>query len=451
MVYCYSYNNYRYNFGGESILNKVYLLYGLGITNNAIRKFFDSQNVKYIIYCDDSANNDAIFDDIISKTILNKIDVIVKSPGIKFDSNFLKLANILNKSVISDIELYYKLFIPKNMVVVTGSVGKTTIATLISKILSSKNEFKNRLVGNIGLPTFNIANEKADSLIVEASSFMLHYTYKTKPHIMVLSNIIKHHIDYHKTYNSYIKDKLKLIRNMNQYDYVIYNKECVILDRIINKMENVNKISYSVKSHIASCYLENGYITYKGNRIIDISKLKRSEMHNIENYMACICVAKIYKIDNAYIKKAIEEFEGLEYRFEIIYKSEDLIIINDSKSTTPYATVMATNNIKEHYKTYYKVLIVGGIVKESYRQLVDSCEFIDEIFTYGTSNFELAKIFNNNLIKVYDKLEEVINNLPTKKPLLILFSPSCVSYDQYNSYVERGNEFNTLIKKRYKI
>ena len=85
-------------------------------------------------------------------------------------------------------------------------------------------------------PTFTLASKKSSCLVVEASSFMLHYTYKTKPHVMVIPNIIKHHIDYHKTYNSYIKDKLKIIRNMNHYDYVVYNKEDVILDEIISKI-----------------------------------------------------------------------------------------------------------------------------------------------------------------------------------------------------------------------
>lgn len=446
MDYISVYNDNWHNIGGENILNKRYLLYGLGITNKAIKNYFDKEEIEYLIYCDDTTN-----DTQLAKIILNKIDIIVKSPGIKFDTAFLRVAEALNKKIVSDIELYYQFFKPTDMVLVTGSVGKTTIATLISRMLSIKEEFKDKLVGNIGLPTFTLASKKSSCLVVEASSFMLHYTYKTKPHVMVIPNIIKHHIDYHKTYNSYIKDKLKIIRNMNHYDYVVYNKEDVILDEIISKMSNVNKISYSLNEKNANCYFDNNYIMYNNEKLIDINEVKKSELHNIEDYMASICVAKIYDIKKNHINEVIEHFEGLKYRFEMVYHTNDLIIINDSKSTTPYASLAGAKSIKNNYNSYYKVLIVGGIMKENYYCLAKQCDFIDEVYTYGTSKNRLAEVFSNNLVKVFDTLEEVIEKLPLKKPLLILFSPSCVSYDQYSSYIERGSEFNKLIKRHYNL
>ena len=106
----------------------------------AIKNYFDKEEIEYLIYCDDTTN-----DTQLAKIILNKIDIIVKSPGIKFDTVFLRVAEALNKKIISDIELYYQFFKPTDMVLVTGSVGKTTIATLISRMLSIKEEFKDNL------------------------------------------------------------------------------------------------------------------------------------------------------------------------------------------------------------------------------------------------------------------------------------------------------------------
>ena len=190
---------------------------------------------------------------------------------------------------------------------------------------------------------------------------------------------------------------------------------------------------------------------YNNEKLIDINEVKKSELHNIEDYMASICVAKIYDIEKNHINEVIEHFEGLKYRFEMVYHTNDLIIINDSKSTTPYASLAGAKSIKNNYNSYYKVLIVGGIMKENYYCLAKQCDFIDEVYTYGTSKNRLAEVFSNNLVKVFDTLEGVINNLPSKKPLLILFSPSCVSYDQYSSYIERGSEFNKLIKRHYNL
>ena len=139
MDYISVYNDNWHNIGGENILNKRYLLYGLGITNKAIKNYFDKEEIEYLIYCDDTTN-----DTQLAKIILDKIDIIVKSPGIKFDTAFLRVAEALNKKIISDIELYYQFFKPTDMVLVTGSVGKTTIATLISRMLSIKEEFKRK-------------------------------------------------------------------------------------------------------------------------------------------------------------------------------------------------------------------------------------------------------------------------------------------------------------------
>lgn len=191
---------------GESILNKRYLLYGYGITNQAVKKFFDLHHIAYIIYLDDEK------DGLPFEKIFWQIDYVIKCPGIKFDTPFLKRCYELNIKVISDLELLYLLYKEYEYIIITGSNGKTTTSYLTYQMLDSSNLFQHGLGGNIGVPLFSLLLDQRvhRGIVIEASSFMLHNTYECKPKIYVLTNLIPHHLDYHKNVEDYYFVKLKL-------------------------------------------------------------------------------------------------------------------------------------------------------------------------------------------------------------------------------------------------
>ncbi len=428
------------------ILNKKYLLYGFGTTNYYISKIFDIEEVEYIIYSDD-----------LNKTVnfgklLKDIDIIVKSPGIVFDTKLLQYAKSIGVTILSDLELIYLLKKEKTYLVITGTNGKTTTAYLASCILNHDENNKWLLGGNIGIPLFSLYKEKnVDGYLIEASSFMLHDTYSLKPHVFALTNISSHHLDYHKTFNNYCHDKVKIIKNMNESDYLIYNKDDEYLGKLISKFDKPMILTVSLESD-ATCYIKGEDIYYLDELIVNINDLKRREKPFLYDIMIAIVIGKIYQVKNELIRQELINFSGLEFRIEKIYDENNIIILNDSKSTSVMATYYAINVVLDNYKEFKKVLIMGGVKKDlDYDKLKEVIYKMDEVYFYGASSIDFYNMFKHKKSNYYDNLETLIDNLNLEKKTIVLFSPSCQSYDQFDSYIDRGNKFNEYIFKKVKF
>ena|GEM_PF-696912 len=429
---------------GESILNKRYLLYGYGITNKAVKKFFDLHNVKYLIYLDDEN------DPLPFEKIFNQIDYVIKSPGIKFDTLFLKKCYELKIKVISDLELLYLLYKEYEYIIITGSNGKTTTSHLTYQMLNHLSLFKNGLGGNIGIPLFSLLLDKRvhRGMVIEASSFMLHNTYKLKPKIYVLTNLIPHHLDYHKNVDYYYFDKTKIIDNLDEKDYLIYNYDDKMVSSLVRKFQVPFKISFSYNNEFASCYIKNRYIYYQGEKIVALKEINKPQLPIVYDMMVAIIIAKIYHIPHKHIQHVLKNFKGLDFRFQTVYEDDKLVIINDSKATSPEASFYALRSVAENYQSFYKTLILGGrMIDDNYKHLNDEINNMDEVYLYGTSRFMLLNKIHHNKIFYFATIEEVIEQITIKSKHLILFSPSCVSYDQFTSYIQRGKRFNELISK----
>lgn len=418
--------NIRRLFRGENILNKKYILYGLGISNQKIKEYFDLNNVLYNVFID-NVNN-------INDIELNDIDYVVKSSGIKFDTPFLKKVEEFNIKIISDLELYCLLNINDLFIIITGTNGKTTTVSLISDILNISS------YGNIGNSIFNktLNNDLNYLTLVETSSFMLHNTYSIKPFIYVITNLEEHHLDYHKTVENYFYDKTKLIP-MSKYFICNY--------KYMDMFGNYQKIfTFSIENKLADIYVENNYIIYNDTRIINVNELKINEPHNIENIMIAILVSIILNIDLEIIKEKIKNFNGLQYRLEKIIDNERLVVINDSKSTSPYSLSAGIYSLIGKYALFKKILIIGGkLVDSNYDAVNKVIDYFDEVCIFGYSCFEIEKLLHHHNIKKFKDLKEVVDNIKTFDNVLILFSPSQPSYDQYKNYIERGRHFNHLI------
>lgn len=429
---------------GESILNKRYLLYGYGITNQAVKKFFDLHHIAYIIYLDDEK------DGLPFEKIFWQIDYVIKCPGIKFDTPFLKRCYELNIKVISDLELLYLLYKEYEYIIITGSNGKTTTSYLTYQMLDSSNLFQHGLGGNIGVPLFSLLLDQRvhRGIVIEASSFMLHNTYECKPKIYVLTNLIPHHLDYHKNVEDYYFDKTKIIGNLDKSDYLIYNYDDEIVSSYVSKFHVPFKISFSYHHHLATCYIKEQSIYYQGNQILTLEEINNPQIPVIYDMMVAIIIAKIYHIPHQQIQKVLQDFKGLDYRFQTIYEDSHLVIINDSKATSPEASFYALKSIHENYPSFYKTVILGGkMVDDNYDHINDQINQIDEVYLYGSSRFILLNKIHHNKVFYFDTLEEVVDQIAIQPNHLILFSPSCVSYDQFSSYIQRGKKFNELIGK----
>ena len=409
----------------------------MGIANTAVKNFFINNNIKFKEYIDGDYISDNFFDDV---------DYIVKSSGIKFDTKFLNIAYEKEITVISDLELFYLFNTKKELIVITGTNGKTTTSTLISNLLNNANVIKSGVYGNIGIPLFSkIDNELT---IIEASSFMLHNSYKIKPHIYIITSLVSHHLDYHRNEEEYFYDKLKIISNLSNNDYLIYNLDYTTISKRLNNIK-CNTLKYSFNNKNADIYFEDEFIIFQNKKIINIKNLKRTEKHNLENMLATVLVGIIYNIDLDIISNTLLNFNGLEHRFEIFLENNDYIVINDSKSTSPASLETAIDSIKEDkYNKFKKILILGGkIVDKNYCNVNAKLKMFDLIFIFGKDKLKYCKYIQHDKIFLFDTLNEVIYFVKNKveTPLLILFSPSSPSYDLYENFEKRGEHLKNLI------
>ena len=389
------------------------LLIGRGISNLSLKKELEKNN-KVTFAIEDYENLDEF--SIYKKDVnINDYDLFFVSPGVRNDDElYLKLKEN-NKIISSELEYSLNKLKDNKIIAITGSNGKTTVASLLSHVLKRKN-IKHVLAGNIGDPLINYINIDKDTLIVlEVSSFQLERINNLKPYISVITNITPNHLDRHSL-NEYIEIKKKIYLYQDESNYLITN------------YDTYNKYKFTPKCKII-----------KINKSIIKSKYLLGN-HNRYNINFVIQVLKILKIKN-YIKD-IKSFKGVKYRLEYLGKYNKTKIYNDAKSTTIYSTIEAIKLLNKN-----TLLILGGRNKNIDYSIIKKYK-IKEIIIYG----EEAKLTKLN-IKKFDSLKDIFIFLKDNinKYKNILYSPGFTSLDQYNNYKERGEEFERLCKEYFNV
>lgn len=434
--------------------NKNILIMGFGVTGKSSLKFLREFPVKIYIY-DKKIDLQRLKVDedfiIFKDEDLDKIDLIVKSPGIYPFDDLLVKAREKNIEIISDIELSYRYLKTDNIVAVTGTNGKTTTTTIVGDIL--KRKAKTFVVGNIGRGILEITKEakKDDFVVIEASSFQLEDTIKFKPHIALLTYVTSDHLDWHKTTENYVKAKLKIFANQDENDFAILNYE----DRNLAKKYNIKAQKYYFSMEKISekgSYFEDGKIYYNHGKsteeILEVKDLKIPGVHNIKNVMAAIIIAKLFGIDSNTIKRSISSFTGVEHRIEFVRELNCVKYYNDSKGTNPDSTEVAIAAMDGDV-----ILIAGGYDKNSnFDNLIEKSK--DKLKTVILLGETADKISNSckksdvefYIVKDLNKAVELAKKLAVKGEDVLL-SPACASWDMYSNYEARGRHFKDLVRE----
>ncbi len=410
--------------------NKKYLLYGMGKSNQSVKEYFIKNNYQFSEYTDDFGNYS-----------LENIDIIIKSPGIKFDTPLLQDAKEKNIKIISDLELFYLIFPKAKLIIVTGTNGKTSTSRMLSVVLSKK--YKCYLGGNIGLPLFSLKSEKNfknELVIIEASSFMLEYCYELKPYIYVITSFSKHHLDYHYTIENYLFAKTKLIKNIEE-GLIVIPKD------LTNSIQTKQLCITFDHNGTKNIQIKNKELFYENNILNSFMNQKFIPKHQLTNMCIVSEIAIYLNVPVDRIRKGFEDVTCEKYRLEIVYNDSNTLIINDAKSTNPSSSVAAIESIKD---LNYDIHMILGGHGEPDDLILNTNKYVKKYYLYGENRDILEndiKTYNSEYSK-YEGLEEVIENIKndhSKK--IILYSPAAQSYDQYNNFENRGNHFNLLINK----
>ncbi len=387
-----------------------------------------------------------------TESLVLNADLVMKSPGIPDKSPIVKKLIDKKIPVISEIE-FTAPFTKAITIGITGSNGKTTTTMLVYHLLKTGG-LNVGLGGNIGKSfAWQVADNDYDVYVLELSSFQLDGCFDYKPHIAIITNISPDHLDrYNYNYNEYIDSKFRITQNQDENDYLIYDDDDeAIAEWFKNNKTKAKRIPFSI-----SKTLENGAsikdTTMKINTnneafTMDTTHLALEGKHNMKNAMAAASVAQLMKIRKQTIRESMSNFQGVEHRLEKVLKIQNVQYINDSKATNVNATFFALDSMNVP-----TVWIVGGIDKgNDYTELMSLVrEKVKAIVCLGVDNKKIIDAFGN----VVDVMIEVANMSDavkmaqrlTEKGDAVLLSPACASFDLFENYEDRGNQFKKAVQ-----
>ena len=387
-----------------------------------------------------------------SETEILGADIVMKSPGIPENTPLVLKLKKKGIRIVSEIE-FAATYTTATLIGITGSNGKTTVATMIHKILKDAGN-NVALAGNIGKSIAElVATKDINQFVLELSSFQLDGTYNFAPHIAILTNLSPDHLDrYGNDYEKYIASKFKIVMNQTSDDYFIYDADDLMINKWISSTTIKSQlIPFSLQKELKKgAYIKNNeliIITNNNTFTMSITKLGQQGQHNIKNAMAASTASTLLNIRKATIRRSLENFQGVEHRLENVLKINNVRYINDSKGTNVNATFYALDSMEAS-----TVWIVGGVDKgNDYSELFALVnEKVKAIICLGVDNDKIIKAFGNvvDIMVETHSMEDAVKVAYrlSKKGDIVLLSPACASFDLFENYEDRGRQFKNAVR-----
>ncbi len=383
--------------------------------------------------------------------ILNA-DLVMKSPGIPDKVALVIQLKAQGTPVISEIEFASK-YTDATIIGITGSNGKTT-TTMLTNHIFKEGELNVGMAGNIGDSYAKmVAENDFDFYVLEISSFQLDGILDFKPHIAILTNITPDHLDrYDYKFENYIASKFRVALNQTKEDYLIYDADDEVITSWLKKHPVQSQlIPFSINQNLEEgvCLKNNNIeLTIENETIImTTDHLALEGKHNLKNTMAASAAAKLVSIRKQTIRDSIRSFQGAPHRLEKVLKIGHVQYINDSKATNVNATYYALDSMSSP-----TVWIVGGVDKgNDYRELMPLVrEKVKAIICLGEDNSKIIEAFGNVvdlIVETYAMSEAIkVAYKIGERGDTVLLSPACASFDLFENYEDRGNQFKEAVK-----
>ncbi|MGH2312445.1 UDP-N-acetylmuramoyl-L-alanine--D-glutamate ligase [Streptococcus uberis] len=367
--------------------------------------------------------------------------VMVKNPGIPYQNPMVEKALSKGIPVLTEVELAY-LISEAPIIAITGSNGKTTTTTMIADVLNHGGKSA-LLSGNIGFPASEVAMTASqdDILTMELSSFQLMGIKDFHPHIALITNLMPTHLDYHGSFDAYIQAKWNIQNNMTADDVLILNAEQEQTKELAQKTQ-ASLVYFSSKEKVEGAYQEDGKLFYKGEYIMDAQSIGVPGLHNVENALATIAVAKLSGISNQAIAETLSSFGGVKHRLQKLGTIKDVAFYNDSKSTN----ILACQNALSGFDNNKVILIAGGLDRgNAFDTLIPDIKGLKKMILLGESAEKMkvaAESAGVGYLEAKDVADATRIAFEQAQPGdIILLSPANASWDMYPNFEVRGDEF----------
>ncbi len=377
-------------------------------------------------------------------------DIVFRSPGIRYDKPSLLEASDRGALVTSEMQLFFEIT-PTHTIGITGSDGKSTTTTVISKILEEDGK-KTFLGGNIGFPLLPRVDDMDDESysVAELSSFQLH-TMTRSPDIAVITNITPNHLDYHLGMEEYIDAKANILKYQDENSRAVLNWENSITKELGESVKGtvVYFSSKSIPDSQNRVYEKDGVIYYNDEAILSTADIKIPGRHNVENYMAAI--GALYGIvSTESIRTVAKNFGGVAHRCQFVRERRGVKYYNSSIDSSPTRTAAALSNFPQK-----AIVLCGGYDKNiPFEPLAAPlCEKAKAVILCGATKDKIksalvsSKEYENasekpEIYETSDLAESIkVASEIAKDGDIVLLSPACASFDAFKNFEERGNFF----------
>lgn len=378
-------------------------------------------------------------------------DLIIKSPGIPEKAPVMKAVREKGIRVVSEIE-FAGYFTTAKKICITGSNGKTTTTMLIHHMLK-KAGFNVGLAGNVGFSLAKqVALENHDYYVIELSSFQLDDMTDFKAEIAILTNITPDHLDrYDYVMQNYVNSKFRILNNQTAADYFIYNADdATIVAEIEKRTLTPKALPFSMEKEVEEgAYTANKQliINFNNQFTMSIHDLALKGRHNTQNSLASGLAGRILDIRKEVVRESLMDFVNVEHRLEFVAKVCGIEFINDSKATNINSTWFALESMEQP-----TVWIVGGVDKgNDYSELTALVkEKVTSIICLGKDNQKIIEAFSDvveTIVEANSAMEAVAFGYRlAKKDQTVLLSPACASFDLFENYEDRGNQFKQAVR-----
>ncbi|MDP6391628.1 MAG: UDP-N-acetylmuramoyl-L-alanine--D-glutamate ligase [Arenicellales bacterium] len=453
----------------ESALNAILepfhwdraLVLGLGQTGYSCVQYLDAQGVSVTVM--DSREKPPYLEHLsrefphvelhagsFDREIAAQTEVLVMSPGVSLREPALREAIDSGVEVIGDIELFARAS-KSPVIAVTGSNGKSTVTTLVSRLLEAAG-LRVLTGGNIGRPALELLSEPSpDYYVLELSSFQLETTVSLTAEVAAILNISPDHMDRYEDLAEYTAAKARIARGAR---VLVTERNGIVLDQdtIESTQSQVTfgldlpeaKTDYGVLSQGESEWLVRGR-----KQLLLASELSIPGRHNVANALAALAVAEsVSGPTHARGVEAVRIFKGLRHRCEVILERSGVLWVNDSKGTNPAATVAALQGMDRPV-----VLIAGGQSKGADFSILAQAvrRYARQVVLIGEDRTRIADTLGQSVpMTLADSLQGAVSLAAAwaQSGDVVLFSPACASFDMFEDYADRGDKFCRLVTER---
>ena len=383
------------------------------------------------------------------RTFQNK-DLIVVSPGVPTGLPQLAQARREGTPVIGEIELAAR-FLQGEIVAITGSNGKTTTTSLTGEVIAAGG-CKTLVGGNIGTPAISFVEQSsADTWVVlEVSSFQLETIESFRPHISAILNLSPDHLDRHGSMANYFAAKARIFENQTASDFAVLNADDEPTAALASGLRP-GVYWFSRKREVErGAFVRGGKIMFRDERgeraVMSCAEITLKGAHNLENVLAAVAMGSLAGIEAAKIRTAVKDFKAVEHRLEYVATIGGVDYYNDSKATNVDATIKALEAFAGGIH-----IILGGKDKGSDYRVLNRLlrERARHVYTIGAASRKIESQLESSVpITSSGTLGEAIRDASgnARTGEIILLAPACASFDQFNSYEERGRAFKAEVR-----